>query len=335
MNRVRTLAATIVALTVLGGACGGNDTTSESESAPADATTSTTEQDSPAADDAEREAAAESVDTDEPVDGVASATNEEPAADADAPAASQSDDPEPTEAPAIDPDTESPDDPAPAEPADTEAPEAPSGLVCLPGGGSGEVTLEWSAPADPDDVATVQIYLSEDGGSFTRIHTYTQDQLLVAEGSTWTANVYPVPYGLPLELAVTYDDAAGNESGWNPVDAFVPFGAGPCNTGEPDTPTIVSATRGAGSGEVRLTVEIDATDIIDWAVEVDQGSDWFTITSYLVDNSVSGQVGIDIWPLDWTLPATYRVVAIDHHGNGSAAGFRECATPISPGDVAC
>ena len=218
---------------------------------------------------------------------------------------------------------------------DTEPPASPDGLVCSAGGGSGEVTLSWSAPADPTDIATVQIYLREGGGSFTRIHTYTQDQLLSADGATWVANVFPVPFGSPFELAVTYDDAAENESGWNPIDAWSPFAGGPCEQGAPDAPVINGAFRGAGSLEVTLDVSVAATDIVDWSAQIDQGSGYVAVNVIAVQDRGAGDYFVTIAETDWTLPATYRLAAIDAHGFSSGNGERDCPTPISPGDVAC
>ena len=218
---------------------------------------------------------------------------------------------------------------------DTEAPAAPDGLVCSAGGGSGEVTLSWTAPDDPGDIATVQIYLREEGGSFTRIHTYTQDQLLSAEGASWVANVFPVPFGEPFELAVTYDDAAENESAWNPIDAYSPFAGGPCEQGAPAAPAITGAFRGAGSQEVTLEVSASATDIVDWSAQIDQGGGFASVNVIAVQDLGGGDYLVTIHPTDWTLPATYRLAAIDAHGLSSGNGERDCPTPISPGDVAC
>ena len=219
--------------------------------------------------------------------------------------------------------------------ADDEAPAAPSGLVCSPGGGSGEVTLSWDAPADPADIATVQIYLREAGGSFSRIHTYTPDRLLTADGATWRANVFPVPFGEPIDLAVTYDDAAENESGWNPIDAWSPFAGGPCEQGAPATPVIDGAFRGAGSLEVTLDVSGVATDVNDWSAQLDQGAGFVSVGVVSVEDRGAGDFFVTIAPTDWTLGATYRLVAIDAHGFSSGTAERICPTPISPGDVAC
>ncbi|MEM7143074.1 MAG: hypothetical protein AAF548_18780 [Actinomycetota bacterium] len=218
---------------------------------------------------------------------------------------------------------------------DTDAPSAPTGLTCLSGGGSGELTIQFDAPADSTDVATVQTYVREPGGSFARINTFTVAELLDSEGPRWTTNLFPAPVATPIDVAVTFDDAAGNESGWNPIDAYYAYGAGPCEAGPPPAPSVDGALRGAGSTEVDLQLAGAATDVVDWIVTVDQG-DGFAPVGVLTSSDLGGGAwSVTIAPLDWTLPATYRVVAVDAHGQSSAAGERDCPVPISPGDVAC
>ena len=50
------------------------------------------------------------------------------------------------------------------------------------------------------------------------------------EDPQWWAVAWPVPTGVTVQMAVTVGDAAGNESGWNPIGVFYEFGAGPCTT---------------------------------------------------------------------------------------------------------
>ncbi|MFT5201478.1 MAG: hypothetical protein ACI9C1_000854 [Candidatus Aldehydirespiratoraceae bacterium] len=221
--------------------------------------------------------------------------------------------------------------------ADTEAPSAPTGLVCLgAGGGSGEVALEWDAPAADEGVTTVRIYVKEPGGSFTRIEKRTApDELLEVTPTRWRADAYPVWPEAAVEVAVTHGDAAGNESGWNPIDVYDAYNAAPCDSGVPVAPTILAALRGAGSLEVDLRVEASAIDIVSWNVSVDQGSGFVPLSILAVsDAGTPGQVSITVGEVDWTASATYRVTASDGHGNTSSAGERSCG-PISPGDVAC
>jgi hypothetical protein len=221
--------------------------------------------------------------------------------------------------------------------ADTEVPSAPTGLVCLGGGGgSGEVALEWDAPAADEGVTTVRIYLKEPGGSFTRIEKRAApDELLEVTPTRWRVHAYPVWPDAAVEVAVTHGDAAGNESGWNPIDVYYEYSGAPCDSGVPVAPTILAALRGAGSLEVDLRVEVPATDIVSWNVSVDQGSGFVPLSILAVsDADTPGEVWIGVGEVDWTASATYRVTATDGHGNTSSAGERSC-TPISPGDVAC
>ncbi|MEM9465544.1 MAG: hypothetical protein AAGA90_09225 [Actinomycetota bacterium] len=315
MTRIRTILTLGLAVALVAGACSGDD--DEAADVASDSATGSAIDDTAAQTD---DASTEDTET-----TVAPTTTEAPATTTEAPTTTTA---APTttttEAPATT--TEAP---------DTSPPAAPAGLVCSAGGGSGEVTLSWTAPEDPDDIATVQIYLREGAGSFVRIHTYTPDQLLSADGPSWTANVFPVPFGSPFDLAVTYDDAAENESGWNPIDAFSPFAGGPCEQGAPDTPVLNGAARGAGSTEVTLDVSVAATDVVDWSAQVDQGTGFVAVNVIAIENRGGGDYFVTIAPTDWASPATYRLAAIDAHGQSSGAGERDCPTPISPGDVAC
>jgi len=128
-----------------------------------------------------------------------------------------------TEAPATTaPTTEAP---ATTEAADTTPPDAPTGVACLGvGGGSGEIQLSFDAPADPSDVDTIRVYVDE-GSGFQRIVKTPIDgspatmgtvwDLDTSGAATWTIGVYPV--GGEVDVAITFADAAGNESGWNPI----------------------------------------------------------------------------------------------------------------------
>lgn len=91
-----------------------------------------------------------------------------------------------------------------------------------------EVRLEWDAPPDPTDIVDVRIYLDE-GSGFSRINKLTIASGAVETGPTrWSAVGYPVPPGTDVRMAVTVGDAAGNESGWNPIDVNYDYVGGPC-----------------------------------------------------------------------------------------------------------
>ncbi len=219
------------------------------------------------------------------------------------------------------------------EPADTEAPSAPTGVVCDTGGGSGEITLSWDEPPAEEGVTTVRVYQKEEGGSFERIHRFdVPDELLPPDGARWRADALIASDGL-VQMAVTHGDAAGNESGWHPIDvAYFPYPTGPC--WPIPMPTVLAAVRGAGSLEVDLTVEAQSP-VADWSVTVDQGSGFVPLTVLgLQDGAAAYEKIITVMTVDWTLPATYRVVAVDSLGYSSAPGERVCG-PISPGDIAC
>ena len=112
-------------------------------------------------------------------------------------------------------------------PHDDEPPEAPTGLVCLGiGGGSMEVLLAFDAPSEPADIETIRVYVDE-GSGFQRVAKTTIDgspaslgsvfDLNTTDPTTWSMGVYPVPNAAEIGIAVTFGDAAGNESGWYPI----------------------------------------------------------------------------------------------------------------------
>jgi hypothetical protein len=118
-------------------------------------------------------------------------------------------------------------------PFDAEPPQAPTGLECLGlGGGSGEVILAFDAPSDPTDIETIRVYVDERSG-FQRVAKTTTDGAPASIGSvwdldttdptTWSMGVYPVPNFVEISIAVTFGDAAGNESGWNPITVTPTF----------------------------------------------------------------------------------------------------------------
>ena len=112
--------------------------------------------------------------------------------------------------------------------ADTEPPPAPTNVTCTAGGGSQEVMLEWDAPTDPDDVVDVRLYVN-DGSGFARVSKFTVESGQVLIGSyRWSAVAYPVPLDTEIQMAVTLGDAAGNESGWNPIDVYSEYSGADC-----------------------------------------------------------------------------------------------------------
>jgi hypothetical protein len=111
---------------------------------------------------------------------------------------------------------------------DTDPPPAPTNVTCAPGGGSQEVFLEWDAPADPDDIVDVRFYVN-DGSGFARVNKFTLDSGQVLVGANrWSAVAYPVPVDTEIKMAVTLGDAAGNESGWNPIDVYYEYSGADC-----------------------------------------------------------------------------------------------------------
>ena len=80
---------------------------------------------------------------------------------------------------------------------------------------------------------------------------------------------------------------------------------------------------------------VTASDVVSWVVEIDQGGG-FVAGDILLTQSISlGEYVVTLQNVDHTLPAEYRVRAVDAHGNASGWGTRSCPVPISPGDVPC
>ncbi len=99
-------------------------------------------------------------------------------------------------------------------------------MTCIgPGGGSGEVLFEIDAPADPADIATLRIYVNE-GSGFQRVVKSPLDGSPATMGwlwlvdtsdpARWSIGAFPIP-SHEVGLAMTFADAAGNESGWHAI----------------------------------------------------------------------------------------------------------------------
>ncbi|MEM8707514.1 MAG: hypothetical protein AAGE98_13705 [Actinomycetota bacterium] len=204
----------------------------------------------------------------------------------------------------------------------------------MTGAGSSELSISWDAPPADDEVTTVRVYQAEPGAGFQRVaRLEVGDPDLTTGDTTWEAYVEGVSWFEPRALAVTHGDAAGNESGWNPIDFWVSLTPPSCNTGAPDTPVIMSAQRGGGSGEIDLVVTVDAADVVDWQAEVDQGTGFVAGDVLLVDSTGASEYVVTLQNVDTTVPASFRVRAIDAHGNPSVAGERTCPELIGVGDV--
>ena len=86
--------------------------------------------------------------------------------------------------------------------------------------------LAFDAPSDPTDIETIRVYVDE-GSGFQRVAKTTIDgspaslgsvfDLNTTDPTTWSMGVFPVPDGAEIGIAVTFGDAAGNESGWYPI----------------------------------------------------------------------------------------------------------------------
>ena len=78
--------------------------------------------------------------------------------------------------------------------------------------------MEWDAAPVADGVVDVRVYVDE-GDGFARLAKITTvSEALEIAGSRWATVVYPIWPRIPVRVAVTHGDAAGNESGWNPIE---------------------------------------------------------------------------------------------------------------------
>ena len=77
------------------------------------------------------------------------------------------------ETPEEEPDEEEPDEEEPSEELpveeDSGPPEPPVNVLCLPSVNESEFSLQWDAPAEPDDVFGINVYISENGGAYNRV----------------------------------------------------------------------------------------------------------------------------------------------------------------------
>ena len=122
-------------------------------------------------------------------------------------------------------------------------PQPPANPQCLAGTGANELTLEWDAPDNPANVASVRVYMSEDGGPFRS----NRGNLDVSEldtrragGNRWAATVVGVPLNVPVRLAATSFNSVGKESGWYVVEGLYTGQGQPCSAGESLPPTTCS-----------------------------------------------------------------------------------------------
>ena len=87
--------------------------------------------------------------------------------------------------------------------------------------------MVFDAPADPSDIDTIRVYTNQ-GSGFERIAKTPIDgspatlglvwALETDDPSTWYIGVYSNLLGAgTFEIALTFADAAGNESGWYPA----------------------------------------------------------------------------------------------------------------------
>jgi len=222
--------------------------------------------------------------------------------------------------------------------ADTTPPSAPTNVLCSAGGGSGEFDLSWDAPADSSDIAGVKIYVSDNGGPFNRLRKLALSDGFVdtnrAGGARWAATAFPVPSSTPIELAVTTYDLADNESGWNPVDAYMAHAASSCNSGPPPALADVGIHTGAGSGEMDIRFLAPALDIASYSVSADQGSGMAPLEVMGVsDAATAGYKWMTVMIVNWSLSSTYRIWSTDFHGNDSPVFERTCPPMMAFDDV--
>ena len=222
---------------------------------------------------------------------------------------------------------------------DSGPPEPPVNVLCLPSVNESEFSLQWDAPAEPDDVFGINVYISENGGAYNRVvQELVSDGVVSTDldsGTKWGIIAVSVPVGTPLMIAVTSFDADYSESGWWPIDAY--YGSGTdCFTGPPDAPNIGTVSPGAGSGETNIQIlpneydQAPAEDIVSYTVLVNTGSGFqeVPIISQNFESSLNGYL-LTISPNDHA-PADYQITATDAHGNVSAVATRSCPDSSVP-----
>ena len=179
------------------------------------------------------------------------------------------------------------------------APAAPLGLFATPGVGEGEIDVSWSANSEPDF-------------DHYRLERHTDPGF--GPGSDpfdWTLTFFPDTGLVPGETyyyRVIAVDANGNESDPSNVDSAVATDL------PPSAPTGLTATPGAGEGEIDIS----------WSANSEPDFD-----HYRLERHTDPGFGPGSDPFDWTLtffPDTglvpgetyyYRVIAVDANGNES------------------
>ena len=216
---------------------------------------------------------------------------------------------------------------------DSGPPEPPVNVLCLPSVNESEFSLQWDAPAEPDDVFGINVYISANGGAYNRVvQELVSDGVVSTDldsGTKWGIVISAVPAGTPLMLAITSFNNDYSESGWWPIDAY--YGSGlDCFTGPPPAPNI--GTIGPAGGSMETNIQIlpngsdpaPAEDIVSYQILVDKGSGFEEISiSYQQNNPVTGGVDLVVYPLDHA-PVDYQITATDAHGNVSTVATRSC-----------
>ena len=206
-------------------------------------------------------------------------------------------------------------------------------MLCLPSVNESEFSLQWDAPAEPDDVFGINVYISENGGAYNRVvQELVSDGVVSTDldsGTKWGIVISAVPAGTPLMLAITSFNNDYSESGWWPIDAY--YGSGlDCFTGPPPAPNI--GTIGTAGGSMETNIQIlpngsdpaPAEDIVSYQILVDKGSGFEEVSiSFQQNNPVTGGVDLVVYPLDHA-PVDYQITATDGHGNVSAVATRSC-----------
>jgi len=178
-------------------------------------------------------------------------------------------------------------------------PAVPTGLIATPGAGEGEIDVSWNPNSEPD-FDHYRLERSTDPGFGPGSDPFD-----------WTLTFFPDTGLVPGELyyyRVIAVDANGNESDPSNVDSAVATNL------PPSAPTGLTATPGAGEGEIDVS----------WSANSEPDFD-----HYRLERSTDPGFGPGSDPFDWTLtffpdsglvPGEtyyYRVIAVDEGGNES------------------
>ena len=111
-------------------------------------------------------------------------------------------------------------------------PPPPSNVRCQAGTAENELLVTFDALPSPDDIFTIRVYVSVDGGPMITNGEYTIGEI-DSSGDRWGAPARRLPANVPLRLTATSFNQLGQESGWYIVEGRYTGPGAPCGEALP------------------------------------------------------------------------------------------------------